>query len=431
MILSDVSLENGTYTANVEIVVDEAQIVSIDGERTEIPARVVHDLYPRCQLRIECVAPASLVSADGKPMKLVLENGECLDVLVASYDMNSLVRGEDTKYQLMPIRQPCVTKDENLPIESAQFAVLNFIQFFGASDKWDRYGGIAERLGNQRLKADGWEIEICAVRQLSEIIKILKRTDGCAVTHVGNIRRRDKCPFSASELSDVVDGIESFLSFVRSKFCSIMFVRGKGRDGAVAWSRWGSRRVTTGYSVPEWFNPRTHQNELEQMFPKFVRHGMLSPDRRRVRSAIDWYLKSEESSVDVGIILSQAALESLSAYILERDKRRGETAADFIRAAFVDQELERYVAIPGRLSSLRAYIRNSDTEDGFTALTRLRNNLIHTKEAGRSLDDATLLDAARWAQWCIEMCLLRLFQHEHEYRNRVEQQYAPVPWLRK
>ena len=64
---------------------------------------------------------------------------------------------------------------------------------------------------------------------------------------------------------------------------------------------------------------------------------------------------------------------------------------------------------------------------GSDALARLRNDLVHASPGNAPAAGHVLFETTWWAEWCIELCLLKLFKYDHEYWNRLTKAYDVVP----
>lgn len=419
--------DRNEYRANEAIcVLERTRIISIGGNTADVSARVVHELYPQPRLVVECSAPLDVVSRAGETLEIVLSQGEKLSVLLSSYNPSPPSDARDHKDKFVAAVQPCVTTDRNLPIRTVRFLLVNFVKFYGPVDTWRKDRGRFERVGRLNLKAAQWIIEVRAISGLDEEIKTVQDTHGYCVTHKGTISRVDGGSFSSSEASELVRGLEVFLSFARSRSCGIVLVNGFDDQENVVWSRWGAPHVTPGAGASKWLKRNLFDDDLAHMFPTFWQHYGATPGGGDLANVIDWYLNSAEASIHVGIILSQVALESLASYVLRRRKGR-QWAAGFIHDAFVQLRLQNAVTVTRTLPNLYRYARAQNCRHGSQALAKLRNDLVHSNQMTGAVSDRVLLDAHRWARWCVELSVLKLLGFKGEYWNSVEQQLDHVP----
>ena len=160
-----------------------------------------------------------------------------------------------------------------------------------------------------QLDTGPWLIKITAAPNLSEVKQELAATGGYGITHSGTIKRTDGADFSAADVEQLLHGLSLFLSFSRGAYCGLTLVKGKDRDGQVAWERWGSDRVMGWFSPPSWFD-RHHSHVLANVFPGFWSRYRESEEE--LRTVVSLYLdsnlgRSHGVGLDGGLILTQAA----------------------------------------------------------------------------------------------------------------------------
>ena len=222
-------------------------------------------------------------------------------------------------------------------------------------------------------------------------------------------------------------GIEVFLSFVRGQSCGMAIAQGKDKEDRVVWSRWGSPHVAPGNRRHRWLRPHKSDDELAAAFSEFWRRYSEPGRGEMLANILDWYMSTQESAVHLGLILSQAVLESLSCYVLRRRKRNREPAGRFIHDALVSRGTDSHVTVPGRLRNLSTYMQRRQFVRGSEALAKLRDDLVRASPGRTPARGNAVLEANWWAQWCIELSLLKLFKYDHEYWNRLTKNYEVVP----
>ncbi len=327
----------------------------------------------------------------------------------------------------MPVTQPCVVMDKKRPLRSVEFSILNFRQFFGQHDQWIEMNEEIQRRGAARLQAGPWVVNVTAVPNLDKVRKVLKADGGCAVTHTGLITHSDGGTFSVKDVSDLLSGLRAFLSFARGASCGIANVEGRDRSGELSWLQWGSQHVKAWDNTRSWLTRVDGGDGLTKMFPGFWKWFTKGATwRESIARSIDWYLNSNESAMHVGIILTQAALERLSFQSLGRTRRRNEPAGEFISQALESLELE--VRIPPSCPKLEELRRVNNWKDAPNTLVKIRNDLVHPKKKHGNISLPAHYEAWNLGQWHIELILLKLFDYQGSYRNRLTQKREPVPW---
>ena len=278
-----------------------------------------------------------------------------------------------------------------------------------------------------------WRFAIEALPGLSEHLKILRRDNGYAVTHTGIIQRCDGETFCVKEVEHILRGLRAFLSFARGSACGLTLVKAVNQDGREMILEWGTTHTepsSNGGSA--WLPMRDGGDSLSQLFPGFWKLCNDSDWKETLFTAIDWYLNSKSGPFHVGIILIQAALESLC-HQIAGPKRKREFTGEYLSKSI--QQIGLCTTIPPSCSNLDILFKNCSYVggDGPKAITKLRNDLVHAKKKyDRNAD--TEMDALRLGQWYIELILLKEMDYHGRYRNRLtiagESPFEGVPWAK-
>ena len=408
------------HKANHPIILAETQIVDIDGQSVQTPVRAVLRLSPRLGLNIESDDLPPLIFKKER-FRISLENGARIEVIVGSYNLGGRIKGT-----LVPVTQPCLMMDKKRPLRSVEFSILNFPRFFGQQDQWIEVNEKNQRRGAARLQAGPWLIKITAVPNLDEVRKTLKADGGCAVTHTGLITRPGGGAFCVKDVSDLLSGLRAFLSFARGASCGIANVEGKDRSGEQSWVRWGSQHVKDSDNARSWLTTVDGGDVLTKVFPGFWQRFADETWRESIARSIDWYLNSNESAMHVGVILTQAALERLSFQILGRNSGDGKSARILVRKALEKLSLE--AQIPPSCPELEELRRVNSWDDAPHTLVKIRNDLVHPENRHGSISLSTNYEAWSLGQWYIELMLLKLFDYQGSYWNRLTQELERAPW---
>ena len=132
------------------------------------------------------------------------------------------------------------------------------------------------------------------------------------------------------------------------------------------------------------------RESLSQAFPKFWDLFTREPWNETILRAVDWYLNVSSSAIHVGIVLAQAALESLS-YEINHKKKKNESKADVLRGALEIQGIG--CEIPTNCSFLNAVAKQEQWADGPVAITKIRNEIVHPKRRHAPISIEAQLDA--------------------------------------
>ena len=410
-----------TYEANHPIPLGELHIeFVIDGRLLCVSAKAVQKLSPTPHVVVEVsnvprepqgtvIKPASgqratmtrsaPILSEG-PSTIKLGNGTEVKVVPTSW----LFGQRDATLHLE--QSPCVVLETDTPIQFMQFVVLNF-SWSGPKYRWI-------------LQASPWSVNIEPVPNISELEKTLRTNSGYAATHQGIIRRLDGKEFPVEEATDLLDGLDQFLSFVCGAHCSLANVIGIDIDGNEAWKRWGSYGVSPWGKHHSWFDI-TIIGALRDIFPAFWNEfKRRKPSLSRV---LRLYVESNVSkSIDVSIILTQVALEILSD---GQEQRMGDVLS----------KAEIPTKIPPGLKELEELRIQMDWHNGPHTIVELRNSLTHAKSKHSNASIDAYYQAKQLGLWYVELLLLKLFGYTGRHASRLTPVQRPgdtelVPWAK-
>ena len=431
--------ENPPSKPNDTIFIEDTSITHIDNQCLSTPClvRVTLSLYPTIMCCIDSDnLPIWLVNRQNRPFFVTLNNGCNIKVFLRRYDLNNLFFGssKDTfKGSLVPHKTPCTVIQTEIQtdawIRSVSFSVLNFNAEF-------------HLLGVAEMKHGGWQIKITEDPTFYENEKLLNQDDGYAVTHTGIIQRCDGETFCVKEAEHVLRGLRAFLSFARGSACGLTLVKAVDQDDREMVLEWGTTHTESwsqGRIAWSWLPTRDGGDNLSQLFSGFWRLYDDSDWRDTICTVIDWYLNSNNSPLHVGIILAQAALESICYKIVGNIIKEKESLAEFLRASL--EKIEINNEIPESFQDLKNFStqkvcqkRGQDyKKDGPEAIVEIRNDLIHKKKSYGGFSVEVQMDALHLSLWYLEVILLRKFEYSGQYMNRLriadEDPFENVPWI--
>lgn len=419
---------------NQPIILEETSITHIQ-ERclpTPCPIRSILHLSPRLWPSIDSDEfPRCILSKFRyEPFHISLSTGGKLKVRVASWDFNSVSK-HSFKGSLVPVHSPCIVIPTCTQIRSVSFSVLNFKNFFGGNDRWVDVAEISRCLGVAKLEADHWRIEITESLSLNEDRKILKQESGYAVTHTGSIECKNGEVFSVQEAENLLGGLRTFLSFAAGAACGLTLVKAVDQNGREGSLMWGSTHVEPwSENKHSWLPIIDGGDSLNEAFPKFWELFTRDGWNDTIRQSIDWYLNGSSSAIHVGIVLAQAALESLSFRI---NKKKIKPEAKALRQALERQGIG--CEIPASCGSLKAVAQQEKWTDGPEAITKIRNEIVHAERKHAPISIEALSATLSLGLQYIEFMLLKSFQYRGRYVNRLaaagESPYENVPWAVK
>ncbi|WP_417584421.1 hypothetical protein [Pelagibacterium sp.] len=330
---------------------------------------------------------------------------------------------------------PSQFRDRRVKLAQLVVHILNFPLFIGPDDILhnEAVGG-SRRLGRVVFANADWSVEMQELPTAKKTVEQLKTLGGNAMTHIAEIRRANGRMFSIGDAERVVYGLHQFLSFARGHATSVFGAVGFDREGGRAYEQWGTFPSTSWVARTSWFDVH-HAEALTALFPGFMKVRDHPQTAGAVSKALYWYLRSNRGGSGMGtdgaLILSQAALEGLSTTALTvAGIPLPNTAADKIRGACIGWGIP--TAIPAELKKLRSGRRKGAWADGPEALTRVRNDLVHSGRRSSTPLGPVVPETWRLAQWYLELAILRMCGYAGNHSSRLTARWvgevSPVPW---
>ncbi len=446
-------LLDDTFPPNKPIFLENTSITHVENSRLREPCsvNVVLHLSPTIACRIESDnLPIQLMkNYQNKIFLVTLENGCNIKVLL-SYSLNDFFHNRNSKETfkgfLFPYMSPCTVAQLNTLIKSVSFCILNFKSFYGSRDKRAEVNENHRWLGATEMEYGPWRIDITEIPTFFENRKILEQEDGYSVSHTGSIKHSDGETFSVREAENILTGLRTFLSFASGSVCGLTLVKAVDKYDRELVLEWGTSHVEPwSQGTRSWLPIIDGGDSLSQLFPGFW-HFYDNPDwRNTLSTVIDWYFNSSNSPAHVGIILTQAALESLS-YKIIREKLPAEEIKKLSTGGKKLRKLLEIIEIDKEIPSLCEGLKNFSRKkiklrrdenkscymgDGPEAIVQIRNDLIHAEKKHSPISAEAQIDAIRLSRWYIELILLKKFGYQGRYMNGLRNQYEHVPWVDK
>lgn len=342
-----------------------------------------------------------------------------------------------TKVILRLALQPTTVKNDNRLVKQLKFPILNFPPITTKQSKCVLKNRHINYVPYIRINMPDWDLEISGEDNLKDIWKILQEKRMMGITYEGQITCQSKNGFTVEEAKRLLNALRIFLSFFRGANCGFPWIVGVDDHDQTSWVRWGSHYVDPWNNQHSVFK-HVHWNDTHsKLFLKFwEKYDQGNGWDKTLRKSISWYLLSNNTStIDVGIILAQVALERLSFQILNRSRKKGELTAQFIHKAFEEYEIE--TMIPPSCNRLKMQQKNSSNfENGIDAVVKVRNNFIHPDNQLNSFSIEASSEIFRLVKWYIEMLLLKIMGYHGKYNSRLISRFdsntsSPfVPWAK-
>lgn len=419
------------------VVIDRTTIkILLNVGVVEASARAILRLSPKPKLAIEYELPSDAYEAsneiNSKPdVTIVLSQGQKVTALVGD---ERHFGGGKVSGVLIPTDQPLTVLNEPETISRCKFAVINFPSLWGSSDIQFSKDGRNFITQHFKIETPPWLIEITGVDSVMGLHHKMRLEGGSAITHLGSIRRTDGQVFDSTQLAPLLEALHLFLSFARGSYCGLSLVSGRETAGKRIWQQWGTYKVEPWKRpLPSWA-PLSQSESLSPAFQGFWDRFNDAQWGETVTKVMNWYLRSNESDeAEVGIILTQSALESLT-FKTVGNKPNGTPEGAWIASALQNMGIDEN--LPSECCELLILQNQFNWEHGPHALVELRNNLIHADNRLGNITSDAHWEAWNFGQWCIEMMLLKLLSYTGDYTNRLKRgrehspllEVIPVPW---
>jgi hypothetical protein len=242
----------------------------------------------------------------------------------------------------------------------------------------------------------------------------LTESGGCAITHVGRIKKKDNSTFDSKEAVETIGIISHFLSFARGQKVPIVLLVGYDISGKKVYEQWDGAFSQPWKSRDSWL-PKQDLREVPTIFPKFV--SWWKDWGQSAQIVINMYLEANNNTfTDVSIVLANSILESMARVVLVEkksiipdsvyDKRGSLTPADKISRLL--NELAIPVSFPpshsGSIDDLVQFVNNNIPEsdrknksasEASIVFTKIRNDITHAKK-NYTLSSMEFFDTMSW-----------------------------------
>lgn len=319
-------------------------------------------------------------------------------------------------------------------IHSATFQLVNF-RFIGPG----RITPQPEDLKpGYELRFGGWLLHIeNDTLKMTDKFKALKSSRGYGVTHFAKLSKIDGSVFSTDGIKEVVETLRCALTFANGAFVSILNIKGFSANSVFSYHCLYQPLCEPWQERINWLDAY-EISQLVHYLDQFFKACDNSPDFFTVaKQAIYWYARSNRSGFgpDSGIILSTAALESLSSYIVKNNSTAcSRSCKNGCKLHCLISQAARVLNIPlgvdkttePKFMSVINDKSNNKVYDLSGAIPSVRNSLVHAKN---TLEPAVLTEALHptWnvSQWLIEEIVLCHIGYNYKNKNRDRRYLIP------
>jgi hypothetical protein len=319
-----------------------------------------------------------------------------------------------------------------------RFCVASFAEAIGGAigDCHDRW------CGRLRLSCGPWRIILDGLPDCGHRLQRATASRKPVFTHIGEIRRADGSGIEEDEAMDVSEFLHWFLSFCAGRRVGIVLATSYAGDGTVLWQDWSPQRADAPGRHRSWF-PEPIASEALLISEAAYRFWSSQSDRKWFKNVIGVYLGANRNwaGCELSFLWAMVALEMLAHVVLVEPRGTlTEEQCDDLRICERLRKLVETAGIPSEipchLTDLKTWAEQQDL-DGPESVARLRNWLQHPTAANSAKLAAVSSDVrvAAWdlSVWYTELVLLRLFELEGRYSNRLnleawQHETEPVPW---
>lgn len=285
----------------------------------------------------------------------------------------------------------------------------------------------------------GWRITLDSRPDLPRVSEAMRETDDFAITHVGELARADGTEFTAEEAAEVLYGWQTGLSFAVGRWVPPAFPVGHDAAGDIAWEAWAPWRCDPAESRLSWWDSQNGSG-LKEFLRGFLDHWCDPARQPVVRYVAHHAIAANHSgtTLEARIMLAQAAIEYFSWVTHVLAGRQTRSQHDKLGAGGRLRQLLKEAGIPSsvpvELDAIGRFAAEQGCRDVAEALPKIRNLLVHPKDAAEPYQIKFLLSQA----WClslqyVELLLLHHIGYAGGYTprfppHRFAHDRIPVPW---
>lgn len=320
-------------------------------------------------------------------------------------------------------------------LSEVEFRIPNFIDCIGEPINF----GSKIVLGRIALESDEWRIVVDPTAYESERNKELDQAGGYGITHIGRLCRVDGQSFSGDAITSITEALYFFLSFARGRWTGPLLMAGTAENGH-EWLNWESPALISPRAGSEfsWLPATQEAKALAAAWPGFLKLWLDDTWNETVRITLSQYIEAMTGGfVENKVVLGQTALELLSwTQLIEHDDAISRGGFEQLPASDrLSLLLARYnipKQIPGELSALLAHAKANNLTDGPSAVTWVRNRVVHANKISKVLaaDFRMRVEAMQLMFWYLELAILRLCDYKSNYHSQIAPLQMPtrVPW---
>jgi hypothetical protein len=295
--------------------------------------------------------------------------------------------------------------------------------------------------GRWTAQGAGWRMTFDSRPDIRQALAALKQPSKFGITHVAELQRVDGSSFDPETAANALFGWQVALSLAMGRWVAPAFPVGFDADGSRVWEQWAPWRCNGTAGYPSWWDDQ-NGDDLRDFVRRFM-EIWVDPDRYDFIRYFSSHLiagNQVATTPEARIMLVQAGLEYLSwvKYVIvggrSRTAHKSGSAVDHLTELLDTAPIS--TQIPAELPALAQFVVDKGLTNGPEVVTRVRNRLIHPKDAGEPYRIGNLVFEA-WLLLMHYADLLLLY--ELGYAGRYVRRYSitsnrwahdrhPVPW---
>ncbi|MFJ7907021.1 hypothetical protein [Kitasatospora sp. NPDC096204] len=338
------------------------------------------------------------------------------------------INGTNNGDQKTPL-QRLVTQWLNLPL-SAGNAILG--------EK--TANGVHRRRGRWSIEVDGWTVTIDQRPDLSAVLRTATEQISSVLTHVMELKRTGGEDFSVAEGRELLECLRVSFSFGFGRKVVPVLPTGYDPNGEVVWEQWFSPLVDRAQTIGSGWLYDGSSDDCAELISCAVR--AFADTSRRGTTRFQMLMATEAVAtgfVEQRILTAAPALESLAwtTLVLGNLMPRG----DFKKCAAEDKlrYLLKSAGVPTSVDATElpvlAKYAADHRIDGPTAVTRIRNRLVHPEILADDLyaRDGLSVDVWRLSLHYVTLAVLHSIGYQGSYQMQLKLggwagETRPVPW---
>jgi len=389
------------------LVVDRLEIGNI--KVNNVPLKASYDRHLRLYFSHELEAKFFTFIANDSEIKIIDHTfREPISLIPTSVSSNS---DTQTLVRMMPRVQPMLIdlKEEAYTVEAILVNWPNL--FFKGREHSFEAGDVKitirefESASDMRNQANSLKFETIATGSL-----VLQKKDGTSI--------------SAKDALNRINNFARFFTFVRGGYCGLGNVLGAAENGELVFSYLGFTKIDP-FSISTGWCDIEIIGFLPEIYEKYQQAIADKQNTFALLRAIEFYRASNiarESSLEMALVASHAALETLVPHVLSiqggwsdalikntrrfHDKLRA--AANFIR---LDSDLLEHSP------EVRKRAKKEGNMDAFELLSKFRNRIVHA-DKNFNVTGQELMEIWQFSQWLCEIIIFYLMNYREKMYDR-------------